>query len=454
MNIPKPLVVQIPYLTPLDVLSHFHHTYPVLLESTLQTQRGRYSFLAVSPFQIVDLSEHADPFDALTFALAQYPLETIPDLPPFQGGIAGMLGYELGTYIEHIPRANGRDQTIPDLLMGLYDVVIAWDHTLQNAFLFSSGYPETTPSARLKRAQDRLAWAQQALVNVTAYQPLHRPAVASPISSNFTAATYQDTVRRVQEAIRAGDIFQANLTQRFQVDCDGSLDSLALYARLSAINPAPFAGYLAFDDHQIISASPERLVSLHGQRVQACPIKGTIARHPDPRKDQMQAGTLLQSQKDRAENVMIVDLLRNDLSRVCLPGGVAVTKLCQLESFATVHHLVSEIEGLLAPQQNAIDVIKAVFPGGSITGAPKIRAMEIIADLEGIQRGPYCGSMGYIGFNGDMDLSILIRTFVKDATSLTFHAGGAITLDSDPLLEYQESCLKAEALKRAIRGHH
>ena len=334
--------------------------------------------------------------------------------------------------------------------MGLYDLVIAWDHELYQSFIFSSGYYESNALSRQTRAQERLQWVQTLLASHHVNRSA-RFSINLPIQANFTPESYQQTVCAVQEAIRAGDIFQANIAQRFQVGRDPHLDPIALYATLSAINPAPFAGFCALDHEQIlISASPERLFALRDRHIEACPIKGTIARDKDPAVDQQRALALQQSEKDRAENVMIVDLLRNDLSRVCMPHQVLVTKLCQLESFATVHHLVSEITGTLSPDKDAVDVIKAIFPGGSVTGAPKIRAMELIAAFEPVVRGPYCGSLGYVGFNRDCDFSILIRTFVVNRDLITFHAGGAITLDSDPLKEYEETLLKSAALKRAL----
>lgn len=514
-----PLYVEISYDEPIHVLSVFSNDDPVLLESTLRTDQERYSFLAFSPFQLLSCQEKKigfkqnassnagetprpleelslldnqflldddslsddnvildDIFILLKKCLSQYPLITVPDLPPFQGGMAGFLGYELGRAIENIACAKTNDLKFPDVILGLYDLVIAWDHQLKKSYVFSSGYPEKETRLREKRAKERLNWACEKLQIVNQVCPGDKENnIIGEVTSNFTSGEYEEIVREVQEAIRAGDLFQVNIAQRFQVSCPENYDFLALYARLSKTNPAPFAGYCAFEDYKIISASPERFVSLKGNKVNTCPIKGTIARKikseinevnhktdsqnsretiVNKSQDILQAQKLLNSAKDRAENIMIVDLLRNDLSRVCLPHHVTVTRLCQLETFATVHHLVSEIEGSLAPDYNAIDLIKAIFPGGSITGAPKIQAMQMIAALEPVVRGPYCGSMGYIGFNGDMDLSILIRSFVANKNKLTFHAGGAITLDSDPLLEYQETVLKAKALKSALLKTH
>jgi para-aminobenzoate synthetase component 1 len=271
------------------------------------------------------------------------------------------------------------------------------------------------------------------------------------LESNFTQPGYETAVQRVIDYILAGDIFQANLSQCLQTRLPSGLTGFNLYRRLRKVNPAPFAAFVRFDDIEIVSASPERFLKLQQGRIETCPIKGTRPRGATPQADQALAAELLASEKDRAENVMIVDLLRNDLSRVCRDGSVNVPRLCELETFATVFHLVSTVTGELLPGKTAVDLLRACFPGGSITGAPKIRAMEIIAELEPTQRGPYCGSIGYIGFDGSMDTSITIRTYgIKDGI-VTFQAGGGIVADSRPADEYEETVAKARALIRALK---
>jgi para-aminobenzoate synthetase component 1 len=257
-------------------------------------------------------------------------------------------------------------------------------------------------------------------------------------------------VQRVIDYIFAGDIFQANLSQRFQAPMPADLSGFDLYRRLRAINPAPFAAMIKSEDVHIVSASPERFLTLRDGRVETCPIKGTRPRGATPEADRAFAAALLASEKDRAENVMIVDLLRNDLSRVCRDGTVEVPRLCELESFATVFHLVSTVTGILRPGLSAVDLLRACFPGGSITGAPKIRAMEIIAELEPTRRGPYCGSIGYVGFDGAMDSSIAIRTYAIKDGIVAFQAGGGIVADSRPADEYDETLAKARALIAAL----
>jgi para-aminobenzoate synthetase component 1 len=266
------------------------------------------------------------------------------------------------------------------------------------------------------------------------------------LRSTFTHRGYLDAVGRVREYIIAGDIFQANLSQRFQSALTEA--PFALYRRLRKRNPAPFAAYLAFDDLAVLSASPERFLRLDEKQrlVETRPIKGTRPRGLGPMHDAALGRALAESAKDRAENVMIVDLLRNDLSRVCRPGSVRVPELFALEQHPTVHHLVSTVLGELAPGADAVDLIRAAFPGGSITGAPKVRAMEVIAELEPTQRGVYCGSIGYISATGAMDTSIVIRTYLTLGGQVYFQAGGGIVADSDVELEYRETLDKARAL--------
>ncbi|MFZ1427679.1 MAG: aminodeoxychorismate synthase component I, partial [Geminicoccaceae bacterium] len=272
------------------------------------------------------------------------------------------------------------------------------------------------------------------------------------LCSNFTATGYEAAVQRVVDYILAGDIFQANLSQRFLAELPAGMDAWGLYRRLRRRNPAPFAAFLDFEGVQLASASPERFLELRGRQVETRPIKGTRPRGATPETDRQLGAELLASAKDRAENVMIVDLLRNDLSRVCRDHTVLTPELCVLESFATVHHLVSTVTGELRDGLDAVDLLRATFPGGSITGAPKIRAMEIIAELEPSARGPYCGSIGWLGFDGWMDTSITIRTFAIKGRRVAFQAGGGIVADSEPAAEYAETLDKARALIEALQG--
>jgi para-aminobenzoate synthetase component 1 len=351
-------------------------------------------------------------------------------------------------------------------MVGLYDTVLAIDHALHCAWIISQGYPETDKSRRQARAHQRIEQFRAALASPA---PMRPPSAASanklaasdfapafPIPgfdglvSNFSAGGYQAAVQRAIDYIHAGDVFQVNLSQRLLYPA--SDDPLALYLRLRQCNPAPFAGWFDAGDFQIASASPERFLSVSHGEVEARPIKGTRRRTARAEADLFAGDELLASEKDRSENVMIVDLLRNDLSRVCLPESVRVTQLCGLEPYQFVQHLVSVVKGKLAPGRSTVDLLRAAFPGGSITGAPKVRAMEIIAELEPTARGPYCGSLGYIGFDGSADLSILIRTITAARGWWQFPVGGGIVAQSLPRQEYDETWHKAEGLLRAIRS--
>ena len=323
----------------------------------------------------------------------------------------------------------------------------------QKAWIVSTGFPETTDDLRSARADARAMELSQKL----GASPL--PAVVAAPGGTWTAAfnqaTYSRKAETIIEYIRAGDIFQANLTQRWAATWPKMITPFDMYRRLLSLSAAPFAAFLSLDAAtQIISASPERFISIdHRGVVETRPIKGTRARGLTTAEDNALAAELLASPKDRAENLMIVDLLRNDLSRVCRVGSVAVPSLCGLETFHSVHHLVSVVTGQLRPECTAVDLLAACFPGGSITGAPKIRAMEIIHDLEPVARGPYCGSVVWMGFDGAMDSSIIIRTLIRNGDQLFAHAGGGIVADSDPTQEYAESVLKAQPLLAALTDH-
>jgi len=437
---------------------------------------GRYSFLAADPTtavrskglltqQLVDgswMRVHADPLAHVRALLAPHATPPVAALPSFQGGAAGYVGYDWGGTLERLPRARYDDLEIPDVLLGLYDWVIAWDHLAGRAWVISTGMPERG-SARSRRAAERLAMVRQRLAGAAvSVRPSDRPTVrrstAAPsypvpglpgVRSNFTRAGYLDAVGRVIEYIFAGDIFQANLSQRLQAPLAGT--PLELYRRLRQRNPAPFAAFLDFGNVVVASSSPERFLRVDdGRRVETRPIKGTRPRGLGPEHDAALALALAESDKDRAENVMIVDLLRNDLSRVCLPGTVHVPELFALEHYATVHHLVSTVVGELAPEHDPVDLLRAAFPGGSITGAPKVRAMQVIAELEPTQRGVYCGAIGFLSATGALDTSIVIRTYLVLGRDVYFQVGGGIVADSDAEQEYRETLDKARGLVAAL----
>jgi para-aminobenzoate synthetase component 1 len=435
----------------------------LLLDSALADRNlGRYSFLTADSFDF--FTAPADGSDALSLLarkLQPWQAAHRPDLPPFQGGAAGLLSYDLGRSLERVPRPRFDEFQVPALVMGLYDAVLAIDHVDRRAWIISQGFPETDVPSRVIRARERIAafrgWLDGPLPGTSVasgdkpWPGELAPSFAVPgpagLVSSFSAADYQRTVQRAIDYIHAGDVFQVNLAQRLLFPAG---DPLALYLRLRQRNPATFAAWFDLGDLQIASASPERLVSVRDRQVEARPIKGTRRRTAQAEADLFAGDELQASDKDRAENVMIVDLLRNDLSRVCQPDSIRVTQLCGLENYAFVQHLVSAVAGTLRPACSAIDLVRAIFPGGSVTGAPKVRAMEIIAELEPTARGAYCGSIGYLGFDGWMDLSILIRTITAGRGWWQLPVGGGIVAQSSPEQEYEETWHKAAGLVRSL----
>jgi para-aminobenzoate synthetase component 1 len=419
----------------------------LFLDSSAKGSLGRYSFLSADPVAVVRAPGSSDPLGAARALLG--PVRApLPGLPPFQGGIAGYVGYDWGAELERVrrPPADRLAPQIPDVVLALYDWVIAWDHLEEKAWIISTGMGERTRGSKDERAGARLAWVQERLA-AAAHSVADQAAVApSAPRANFTRAEFEAAVVRIREYIAAGDVYQVNLSQRFHAPFSGS--PLALYRRLRARNPAPFGAYLEFEGSAIASISPERFLRLDPatRTAEARPIKGTRPRGANAAKDAALARELTASEKDRAENVMIVDLLRNDLGKVCRTGSVDVPKLFVLESHPTVHHLVSTVTGVLADGADAFDLVRAAFPGGSVTGAPKIRAMQIIAELERAPRGVYCGAIGYISVTGAMDLNIPIRTIVLRDGEATFHAGAGIVWDSEPGAEFQETLAKAKTM--------
>lgn len=452
MKMLLPIFQEIPYQNSLFIFALFAEQKGVIFldSARLMPNCGRYSFIALDPFLILrskngeiflqDEKFFGNPWIFLQEQLAKFPLQFHPHLPPFQGGAVGFFSYELYQHLENITSMQHDDQSFPDMLLGFYNLVIAFDHEKKRAWIFSSG---EYAQARCDKLAEKILSAKPLLF-------LHRPLCAEEnIHADFSRDDYINAVTKVKNYILAGDIFEANISQRFKVMLPPQ-SSFQLYQRLREINPAPFSAYLSFGDEVLVSASPERFLKLSQHQVESRPIKGTRPRGKNPEQDRAFAFELMNSEKDHAENVMIVDLLRNDLSRVCEDHSVQVPTLCGLESYETVHHLVSVVTGKLKSALGPVDLLQATFPGGSITGAPKIRAMEIIAEIEPTPRGPYCGSIGYIGFNGDMDLSITIRTFAIKENCATFQAGGAVVLDSDPVAEYEETLTKISALRRAL----
>jgi para-aminobenzoate synthetase component 1 len=426
---------------------------------------GRHSFVAADPFEFLALPVEGPPaLDALALRLAPWQSPTLAGLPPFQGGAAGLISYDLGRQLETLPPPRSEEFRLPALAMGFYDVVAAFDHQTNRAWLISQGWPETDPAARVRRAQARLTEFQNRLrqpaagtaptpasgqvFSIGELTPQHPVGQLPGLTSNLSETGYLEAVAACIEYIRAGDIFQVNFAQRLLHPANDA--TLPLYLRLRQRNPATFAGYLDLGPYQIVSASPERFLQVRGGTVEARPIKGTRQRGTRPEADLFAGDELRESVKDRAENVMIVDLLRNDLSRVCQSDSVCVTQLCQLEVYQFVQHLVSAVRGRLRAGLGALDAWRAAFPGGSITGAPKVRAMQIIAELEPAARGAYCGGLAYLGFDGTLDSSILIRTITAGGGWWQMPVGGGIVAQSDPRREYEETWHKAAGLLRSL----
>jgi para-aminobenzoate synthetase component 1 len=418
----------------------------VLFDSARRDRHGLYSFLTANPqahFVIATAEYGADPFAEVRPALARQPFDRIDSLPPFQGGAAGLLAYELGACWERLPSLPRSDR-FPAAVFGIYDWTISWDHQQNRAWLI-------VQSSKRSAELTRQIQAQLTQPLPTPSERLPPPDVSSAEStlrSNFSKGAYLAAVERVIEYIRAGDIFQANLSQQLTAPAPES--PLSIYLRLREVNSAPFAGYLAHGDWAVLSSSPERFLEARGAQVYTRPIKGTRQRPTDPLLDLMQQDELRESGKDQAENVMIVDLLRNDLSRVCQPGTIRVSELCTLETYASVSHLVSEVTGTLRQGSDFWDLLRVSFPGGSITGAPKIRAMEIIAELERVPRQAYCGSLFYCSPDGVADSNLLIRTITWQNGQLTFPVGGGVVVDSQPEAEYAETWHKARGMLQAV----
>jgi para-aminobenzoate synthetase component 1 len=425
---------------------------------------GRYSYIAVDPFKTLeakngkifldDCEQTGNPLLVLKNLLKEYSLSPHSELPPFQGGAAGAFSYDLFQYIENFTSHAKDEMNFPDLALGFFDVIAAFDHLKQKAWIISTGYPEIDFSRRQTRATQRGKWLRELIsCNATeAFTLTPSDLSEEQINSNFTPDAYMSAVNLVKEYIFSGDIYEANISQCFSVKTPSNFLPFQLFCRLRCNNPAPFSAFANFGDWIVVSASPERFLKLTEKKVETRPIKGTRPRSKDVEEDKKLAYELENSIKDRAENIMIVDLMRNDLSRVCKHHSVVVKQLCQLESYTTVHHLVSVVEGELHPEKDAVDLLLATFPGGSVTGAPKIRAIEIISEIEPNKRGIYCGSLGYISFTGNMDCSIAIRTFAIDKKNekIFFQAGGAIVADSDPMSEYLETLSKVSALRSTL----
>lgn len=449
-----PLCTELPYYEDSSVYFEVikDKSWPIFLDSTQSDHiDARYDIQTADPFITLAttrentlITHHTseaklssdDPFQILQEILQQYQPSQSSDLP-FCGGALGYFSYDLGRRLESLPAHALDAEHIPDMVIGIYDWAIVTDHQQQRCWLASYGLNPETQSQWDERV------SQFSRASLPTHQEKFR--VKGELSSNLNRQQYQHAFDKIQHYIHEGDCYQVNLAKRFEIEAEG--DPWFAYQLLRKQNSAPFSAYFSTPYATVLSSSPERLLRVADKHVETKPIKGTRPRDlNNSKQDQLLADELQASLKDRAENLMIVDLLRNDLGKVCEPGSIDVPKPFALESFATVHHLVSTITGTLSEKQNAVSLLRACFPGGSITGAPKLRAMEIIEELEPHRRGLYCGSISYIGFDGKMDSNITIRTLIYSDNRLRFWAGGGIVADSKADDEYQEVHDKAAAM--------
>jgi para-aminobenzoate synthetase component I len=410
---------------------------------------GRFSFIGVNPFitlkgreehcSINGADQNCDVFEKLSELIKEYKCVNNTELP-FIGGCIGYLSYDLGLTLDNISESSREDILIPYHYFVFYDNLVILDNRDRRTYISSCGILSDADSS-IDTIKNRIFSGEK-----ICYGPVKES--SAEFTSNFTREEYMEAVGRVREYIKSGDIYITNLTQRFTAVTERS--AYDMYKDLRNINPAPFAALMQLEGFEIISSSPERFMKIQKGRVETRPIKGTRPRGKTEKEDEFYKNELLASEKDRAELLMIVDLERNDLSKVCRPHSVKVTELFKLEEYSTVFHLVSTVEGYLKEGVDAVQCLKACFPGGSITGTPKIRAMEIIDELEGLKRGLYTGCIGYFGFDGNADFNIVIRTILKQGNRVYFGVGGGITWDSDEAAEYQETLDKAKALMRVI----
>lgn len=443
-----------------------------LLESAESAERfGRYSFLGFDPkrtlsyrngiYTVVDADgvrevPAPDPFTGLAQIVGKKSVAPLPNLPAFVGGAVGYFSYDAVRYLERLPDAPPDHLDVPEAYFAVTDTLVVFDH-LRHKVLVVSLVDATNLrdvegdgfAAAYRRAADDIRRISERLSVPLARQPLSSGNGSFKISSNFTRRQYTEVVERVQEYIRAGDAYQIVPSQRFQADT-GNLDPLLLYRGLRTVNPSPYMTYLKLGGLALVGASPEPLVRVEGRRAMTRPIAGTNRRGESPEEDAALAEELLADEKERAEHVMLVDLGRNDLGRVSEIGTVQLESFMEVERYSHVMHLVSTVEGDLRPELNALDALAAAFPAGTVSGAPKVRAMEIIDELEPTRRGPYAGATGYYGVDGRLDTCITLRTALLKDSVAYFQAGGGVVADSVPSEEYEETRNKARAMERAL----
>lgn len=471
----SPLYKEISYLAPSLIYEHFASVNSFLLESVKGPEKiARYSFIGFDPYLIFKVKNGAveikgegvkgrvRPLSTLKELVKPYRQIPFEHLPPFQGGAVGILSYDFVQYLERLPKNAIDDLNLPDAHFLMIDKLIAVDHLYKKCWIIiCPGARDTIEGDGVKGKVD---WSEKydeveynierILKKVQSLPPFNSPISKGghkgvEVIHEMKKERYIDIVKRAKEYIAAGDIFQVNLSQRVSAHIE-DIRPWNLYRILGSINPSPFAAFMDFGDYQIVSSSPERLLRVKDGTVETRPIAGTRPRGKDGKEDELMRTELLLNEKERAEHIMLIDLERNDLGRVSDYGTVRVDELMITEDYSHVIHIVSNIKGNLADDKDCFDAIKAAFPGGTITGVPKVRCMEIIDELEPVKRGPYTGSLGYISFTGNMDLNIIIRTFVIKGETAYVQVGAGIVADSDPEREYHETLKKAEALIRTL----
>ena len=445
----------------------------IILDSVPKTgELSRYSILVLDHFfsfrsygrKVIicgkkSIEEALNPLDLLQEKICCYRSPIYKQYPFFTGGAVGYISYEIQHFIEELPNQVRDDLNLPELCFVFANKLVVFDHNNNKAFLVIGA----SQTDNYDRATDELLNGENEINEQIRGQTSLAPLGAAPfggsplkrvpvpygeLKSNFNLHDYEKVIKRAKEYIREGDIFQVNLAQRFETDFYGN--SIELYEKLREINPSPFSFYADFGDFKLVSSSPERLLMKNERYVETRPIAGTYPKSNSEVENLIRQANFLLDEKERAEHIMLVDLERNDLGRVCQYGTVKVDELMAIEEYSHLYHLVSKVSGKLKRGKDGIDLIKAAFPGGTITGAPKIRAMEIINELEPCVRGPYTGSFGYISFNGNLDLNIIIRTFIIKENKAYIYAGAGIVADSNPTKEYYETVNKAQALIDAL----
>jgi para-aminobenzoate synthetase component 1 len=440
-------------ITPLEAFRALRELpYPFILSGGTNPAMRRYTYISAAPLLHIStkgsqttttLSSQSilynDPFQAVSDAIEEFKVKPHRYFP-FQGGIVGYLSYDLKSFAEDIPYRVS-DIDIPGCFLGMYDPIFVYDHIKELGYIVSTGIKNNTMDKR----EFRNILSRHSLKKRLYAEDIPKP---TSFSSNMTREEYIEIIRKAHEYIAAGDIYQVNISQRLSMEWDG--DPFSIYLKLLSSSPAPFSAFMDLGSFQVVCNSPERFLGINGRYIETCPIKGTRPRGTATEEDLLLKDALRNDQKELAEHIMIVDLERNDLGRICEIGTISVKELMSIKTFPNLHHMVSTVRGRLKNDIKPADSIKACFPGGSVTGAPKIRAMEIIDELEPTPRGIYTGALGYIDLSGDMDLAITIRTAIFKDNRLFLHVGGGIVSDSKAASEYDETLLKADSFLKTL----